>query len=391
MTYHDALEEWESWNVERTKPDSNVCRSCVLDVHLWTRASEHLEGANCDFCGHRGDSVTLEALAEVVDYVVDTFYVTWSESGAFHDEGQSSELTFDILEVAEDLLAEAVDNNVRTALAAFVSTRDRTEYGWVRQQDVWGRLYEMEGARWTSFIDEARHSALAFDEFMRGLGSEAIDLLRRVEQAAQMCGLFRNAAPALWRCRAAHGETEYRAAKELGSPPADFASENRMTPEKDPVFYGSTSLRCAVAEVVQGQVDADIELWAGQFAPSRSLYYLDVCDAPHPPSPFATGARDMRDSLEFLDQFAHSVSEPKDEANTSHYMPTQVFTAYLRSGPEDSRPDAVRFASSLDPASANWVVFVDQEHCVDGVRSSANLQLCLDVPSVRRLTSAEAI
>ncbi len=29
------------------------------------------------------------------------------------------------------------------------------------------------------------------------------------------------------------------------------------------------------------------------------------------------------------------------------------------------RPDAIRFGSSVDPTSENWVVFVDHEHCVD--------------------------
>lgn len=162
-----------------------------------------------------------------------------------------------------------------------------------------------------------------------------------------------------------------------------------MTAQGDPAFYGSTTLSCAAKEVVQARGEG-VELCAGKFSPSRPLYYLDVFDLPTESSPFASNSRAELDALSFLRQFASSVSEPND-GELRHYVPTQVFVAFLRAKVEVFQPDAIRFASSLDTSSENWVVFVDHEHCLDAHRPTDALYVVLDRGSVTCSVATEML
>ncbi|CCH32887.1 hypothetical protein BN6_56280 [Saccharothrix espanaensis DSM 44229] len=141
-----------------------------------------------------------------------------------------------------------------------------------------------------------------------------------------------------------------------------------MTGKGQSAFYGSTSLQCAVDEVARS---ADIAFSACSFAPSRPLFHFDAFAVPDPPSPFAEDACDDTQALAFLRRFAETLSEPNTDDDQYHYVPTQLFTEYLLAGPEELRPDAVRFASSLDSQYENWVVFVDNSRCLDAPTTRA--------------------
>jgi len=311
-----------------------------------------------------------------------------AESGAYHDEGESTEETHDVQDVVSDWLLEAVENDVIVPLATYVAGRDDTDYGWVRQRDVWGRIYDSEAFDWRTFVIDSRQpQSRVAATLLEHLSSRTRDLLKTVEQVARVAGLFKRAGPDLWRCRERRGTEEFRSARELGSPPPEFAGENRMTAQGDSAFYGSTSLSCAAMEVIQARGDS-YELCAGKFSPSRPLYYLDVFDLPTEPSPFASDSRTERDALSFLRHFASSVSEPND-GELRHYVPTQVFVAFLRASVDELQPDAIRFASSLDTSSENWVVFVDHEHCLDANTVTDALYMLLDHGSVTCSVAAE--
>ena len=129
-------------------------------------------------------------------------------------------------------------------------------------------------------------------------------------------------------------------------------------------------------------------MWAGRFEPSRPLYYLDLMDTPELPSVFAQDAADTFDAVRFLVRFTETVSQPND-GEPGHYLPTQIFVAYLLANIDDLRPDAIRFASSLDPQSENWVVFADHNHCLDSQAPDSALYMVLDASAVRFVTSSE--
>ena len=307
---HDALEEWQLRVEMLNDPGTRVCRRCVPDPHLWAEAVAGAHDApesKCAFCGTAAVSVSFEDLAVVVERVIGELFVTVAESGAYHDDGEWSERVEDVADLAQELLDGAVDDDVLAPLGSFVADRNAVDHGFVRQRDVWASLYDLDEGEWRHFMARARSGDIAAgsESLFTDLRDDTLALFRRIEQTAELNGLFKQATPVLWRCR----------------------------PAKPGVAYTT---------------GAD----------------LDVMEPPELPSVFAPGAADSHDAWAFLVRFARTLREPW-HGDDKHYRPTQIFTAFLLARHEALRPDAVRYASSLDPMSENWAVFADHDHCVD--------------------------
>jgi hypothetical protein len=372
--------------VERlAQSGTQLCDRCVTDPYLWAAVVDQASPAECDVCGARSIAVTFETLASAIEEVLYTFYVSLEESGAYRDDGEWSETVHDVRDISEDLLLDAVSSAAWQPLVEFVAGRNAIDYGFVRQRDVFGSLYDFDEGDWRLFMRDARDGRFdeAVADLLKSLPVGTLDLFRRIEQLAQQASMFKSATPALWRCRRGSEEKPPKGGIDIGSPPAEYAGDGRLNTQGQSVFYGSTTLYGAVLEVAS-HTSPDVGLWAGRFTPTRALYHLDVRDSPPLPSRFAPGAKDDWDASTFLRRFSVSVSEPRT-GNPRHYGPTQIFVAYLLSAPDELRVDAIRFGSSLDPSVENWVVFTDHEHCGDAHEApeSGELFLLLDGDTTR--------
>lgn len=386
---HDYLDEWEANVDSLAVATTRVCATCVVDRELWKRVEADTTLGRCDFCNATSDITTFDDLTAGITDALYEFYVTVDESGAYHEEGEWSEHVEDVQETLEDWLHDAVANPVIAPLTRFASTANAVEYGFVRQADLWASLYDRDEAAWRTFLVESRTGDVgrAEADLLAALDPRSVALLERVTRVAGAEGLFKVAQPCLWRCRAGGQDKDYRSAGDLGTAPAGRASAGRMNAAGHSCFYGSTTERGAILESAKHGGTAP-EFWIGRFEPSRPIYYLDVFEVPDAPSPFAVGAADSHDALTFLRRFAESVSQPNDPNDEGHYLPTQVFTAYLLAGIEP--PEAIRFASSIDPTSENWVVFVDHEHCIDRLSpENSELRLVLVHDTARHVSAYE--
>ncbi|OXM54460.1 RES domain-containing protein [Amycolatopsis alba] len=384
--YHSALEEYAAEQENLKHPETRVCVTCVLDADLWRRAGDDVVHATCAFCGQAQSCTTFHELAGVVESVVDEWYSTVAESGAYHDEGELSETTHDIKDIVDDILDGAVCANLFPVLSAYIADRDGTDYGWVKKSDLWATVYDFTASHWKSLAHKLKKAGEPRDSAAtEHLPEETAGLLTEIRQVALLYDTFQMSSPALWRCRP--WNTFPLVAKELGSPPLGRGNHGRMTTKGHSAFYGSKTLACAVREVSQGD---DVPFAAGRFTPSREICNLDIFETPDRPSIFSEDGRERREALDFLDRFAETMSEPKYDDDPRHYAPTQVFVKFLLDGPETIRPEAIRFKSSLDgnDNEENWVVFDDNEHCVDKPRKTTELHLILDAGSAQRHPSS---
>lgn len=330
----------------------------------------------------------IEALGEVVLCTVGAFYTSYEDSGAFWDDGGQtygwsgkSVDYMDVDDVADPLIRGRVADGLLSPLLRYVANRDDTQYGWIERRDLWQRRFDLESHAWHRFVDMSRQSGTSLDDYMANVDQGLLVLLEEVRKVAVQYNVIRvGPMPDLWRARGANPPEEYRTARELGSPPVEYAGENRMTAAGDSVFYGNTKVSGAVLEVAQDRGGQDLIVWLGQFTPSTEVRYLDVFDIPDDPSPFSRHGLGDADALALLRGFARRVKDPKPDraASPSHYLPTQVMTAFLRGLPNGERIDAVRFESSIEPGSENWVVFVGPDGCVDGARTGSPLVMGLD-------------
>jgi hypothetical protein len=368
VDYHAGIEEWELETEAFNSPEARVCHRCITDPELREAVEDTMERDHCGFCGTTAECVTFKELAEVVERVLDDFYVSIEESGAYREYGEWSVTPEDVQDILEyEILFGAVDDRVLPPLIRFVSARNAAHHGFVLRRHVLASLYDWDEGSWRHFMRTARAGAMADagGGLFEQLPSDVLNLFQRIERYAQVQGMFRSAVPDLWRCRPGAIVNAYWTGDTIGSAPSDYAGDGRLNAKGQSVFYGSTTLHGAVIEMANHH-GLEVELWAGQFSPTRVLYHLDLMDLPDRPSPFAAGAVDTFDAIQFLIRFAGTLRERKPEGELGHhYLPTQLFTDFLLRGHEELRPDAIKYASSVDTSSENWVVFADNDHCAD--------------------------
>lgn len=70
----------------------------------------------------------------------------------------------------------------------------------------------------------------------------------------------------------------------------------------------------------------------------------------------------------FLKGFAEPVSQPPDPGEEAiHYVPTQIFTEYVRHalGGSGEPVRGIRYRSAMRPLGVCWVLFVDADGCTE--------------------------
>lgn len=379
LTPHDRIEQRRIEIEERANSDSLLCGVCIIDRHLWAWVEHAAIETTCTFCGIPGLCVAFEELAEPIEDALNSLYLTVEESGAFHEDGQWNMLIHDVGDILEyELLNDAIDDEAVLPLVDYVAGRNAVDHGFVRRGDVWASLYDFDEGAWRHFMARARDGDVipAAGDLVAHLPGDVLDLFSRIERYAQLEGLYKSETPALWRGRPGKLGDNFGTGGEIGSAPATYAASGRLNARGQSVFYGATTLRGAAVEMANHH-GPNVELWCGRFSTSRVLHHLDVMTAPEAPSPFAPGAADTFDAISFLIRFAETLREPKPDRREReedeeywarldrHYRPTQIFTAFLLGAHKDLRPDAIKYGSSLDSTSENWVVFADHDHCTD--------------------------
>jgi hypothetical protein len=396
VTYEKAFDDEYDRVQALTRADALVCSACVLDRDLWAQIDDQLPAPGvCDFCGDSADqTATLDGVAHVVLGAVARFYTPLGEANTYvnPDDGEWTVPVLDTVEVLFEFTQDAVVFDVESPLTDYVVSID-TDHSWVHRSETLDRKFDYDRYEWQSFAGSTRASDATLAGYMATLDPQVQKLLRTVLAIMETGGSIKTGMlPPLWRGRPAGDRGDYTAARELGSPPDGAGGQNRMTAAGDSVFYGSTERRGVVIELVQDKRGQDLPFWVGRFTGSQEVRYLDTFDHGAVLSPYSVGAADIASAHAFLKAFAKSVSQPKPPPGTpsNHYLPTQVFVEVLRRLPEGQTVDAVRYRSSLDPTSENWVVFVDQDHCVDQPASTvSHLLMVLEPGSAVKLNGKD--
>jgi hypothetical protein len=154
------------------------------------------------------------------------------------------------------------------------------------------------------------------------------------------------------------------------SPPQDKARSNRMSPAGVPMFYGADDFETAQAELDNpGHAKETDRCVSGlQFKNVVPLNMLDLTAIPSPPSYFSPGGPRRRQLLAFLSKFAADISQPITKGDAQHieYVPTQVFTEFVRhimKTPDGARIHGIRYLSSKNRKPC-CVIFAIQAECL---------------------------
>lgn len=395
----------EAWEAQASQGYSfsskSICPAHVDDAVLKDLIRERLSEESCSYCDKLGTAD--DPIAAAFDDFMDCFMVgvrhrfagANDEGVPYEDGAYVGTRVYDSYEVAEEIFHEAIDHfgDDRDELLADINLV-LLDQAWVRHEWQWLSQEQRLSYNWDAFKKLVKHvtrflflrwpsrrpddpDEMSPLEFFEALAN----LLRGLPEVVSSVG-----ATPLYRGRMKRTEpdiAEYSAAN-LGPPPDQEARANRMSPAGISMFYGASDIATAIAEI--GAHSSDTWAVVGEFSAARELRVLDLSNLPRLPSIFVPGelARDRYDKVAFLRRFVEDLTLPVVLDGREHidYVPTQVFTEYLRySFP--GRLDGLVFPSAQGPGR-NYVIFYGAEFCSNPDDVGDYTRLILNPQSIQK-------
>ena len=146
--------------------------------------------------------------------------------------------------------------------------------------------------------------------------------------------------------------------KDLTAPPVEAAKENRMSATGISMFYGALDSDTPVNEIRNYEPGAVIDL--GEFILKKELIVVDLFKIP---VRLSFWMPQYYLEYKFLKQFHSEITKPITQNAGIEYVPTQIFTEYIRFM-NDKHIDGIIYKSSLT-GKKNIVLFYDNTTTVD--------------------------
>lgn len=172
----------------------------------------------------------------------------------------------------------------------------------------------------------------------------------------------------LYRCRFIDAGKTVDTFDKITSAPDSKAKQSRMSPAGVSMFYGAFDRHTSIIESSpKGKVCKGDNYVVGRFKTKKELKILDLTNLPYPSFWMP---KDWQ-GIGFLHSFRGEITKPivRDDRIHIEYVPSQVFTEYLRYIYRDAKGekiDGVIYGSSLNGAtSSNIVLFYNQRTSVE--------------------------
>ncbi|MHB8794829.1 MAG: HEPN-associated N-terminal domain-containing protein [Candidatus Nanopelagicales bacterium] len=370
--------------------DGTVCSNCITEPALAHIIRSKGTDEPCDHCGETPSgpeaSVPLERVVQLVTEGIESEYED-PVVGAAYDgrEGGyrvSTIDTYDLLrelEVAED---DQLLDDIRTAI--------RTEL-WCQKDPYSASDTEALQSGWEAFRTYVKHQRrytfLTRDDSTAD-GAGAIPMHgvpAAVVRAIAESGLTTifPVATTWWRARVHDPGEVYSSAGDLGSPPARFARDNRMSPKGIGAFYGASTPTGARSEVA-GYASSHQEATLGEFTQLTDIEVVDLRDLPSVPSLFDASRRHLRGPLRFLQDFITDVTKIADPTDTQNleYIPTQVIAEHMR---YDLPVDGIVWRSTKDRDVTVSILFFPNESMAESGSPDPEALLQLEPGTVTQI------
>lgn len=252
---------------------------------------------------------------------------------------------------------------------------------------------------WHDFCEVVKHSRRYFFHNVGVSRQRDPDIRSPLEFLSEVCALVERQSLIrsipegyrLYRARPCQARKRHTTPAALGPPPPDAATQsNRMNPPGIPMFYGAEKSSLAIAETRAKRVSI------GTFKTTRAIRLLDLANLPPLPGFFSNASRLSRLTLGFLREFAELIVQPVPRDDRVHidYIPTQVFTEFLRDHMFEGGPiDGLRYSSATGKKGANVVLFAgpqDVEGAIEKPRFGSPPRAWLRLSSVRHKKIATA-
>lgn len=354
----------------------NVCAQCFDDYAIAKFIENNAEEKKCDYCGKKSRKVISVNVNNVIEFMSEGIHREYedaansvaycSREGGYQLSTMDSNDLISELEIVKDDAGKLFNDLVN----AF------SDGAWVHK-DPYGNLPQDElRYTWEEFCWQIKHK-IRFMFFKTATRSEwennpePYTILEKVTEAADRLGLIRKIPKGFTIIRARQHPSSkcVNSVQEIGIPPEEKATQNRMSPAGIPMFYGATNEETAFHEIFEEtNLQKDVVTF-GTFATLKELVIFDLSKDIEYISLFDEDRSDIRYYSLFMRNFRKDISKPIERDGKEHieYVPTQVVSEYLRhiyKCPDGAHIDGIRFKSSKCPGNC-ITLFCDQIGCTD--------------------------
>jgi len=367
-------------------PDKYVCAECFSDYAIKEFIEQNAFSEKCSYCSNKSDEPIAAPLEEVIEFIREGLETEWDnpvncvgwESAEGGWMGARVIGSYELITVEIEEL-QGSNQDVLDDISYLLDQE------WC-QRDPYG-LPDDEALflSWQGFADQVKHHTRyiflrqkAEEEFLHDL--DIIPVYKMLDSLSEELSKLEEenllaiikVGSKIFRTRVHNKDILLSKANEIGTVPMESAKySNRMSPAGIPMFYGSLDPETALEETVD---DSDIGVGEiasiGAFNVIKQSEVLDLTQTHEIPSIFDTNRSYLRSSLIFLRNFEKEISKPieKDGAEHIEYVPTQVFTEYIRHLYRDQSGnslDGILYRSSKRKGGVCCVLFIQNEHCCD--------------------------
>lgn len=330
-----------------------ICIECIGEKYLAGQLAEVAEEqSECDYCGHDGDTVTIDDLADRISDALDRhYYRTSSEpegidllaakEGLWERPGEPvASLIAELAQIddspAEDIRVVLEERNGNFDTDAPWEENPFDDEAQYEEKPVSDDAYQAE---WNRF----EHALKTENRFFSRTAKATLDSIFggiRTLRRADGASVIARAGPEteyslLFRARSFQSNRSLLEAlkhpdREIGPPPSRAARAGRMNATGISMFYGATSPECALAEV-RPPVGAKVVI--GGFHVVRELRLLDIeamLSIKVDGSLFDPQHLARLEHAQFLERLSRRISDPvMPDDEPFDYVITQVIADYL--------------------------------------------------------------
>ena len=383
--------DWPS----RDLSDKYVCTCHFQDKYLNGIIESHGKQGTCSYCGKKHTVCDMFTLCEQIVWKIGLYFNSLDDAGlylanGFYDDEQEvipgykrigeyvvpENLTyFDSVDELMDGLDFATDDDdLNDDIKSCFSTEQ-----WI-SSDIYDEDRSVKYAnQWDRFVNTVKHRGrftfLATPEFRNIIQEKeghSDDILSVLSDLIIEQGLVKSLPKGtnLYRARKVDDVNLNYKFADITSPPDNLAFPNRMSPAGISMFYASFEKETATNECVGGDSKG---LIVGTFETTKDLKVIDLTSIPEQ----SFWVNNWQEN-QFLHHFNENITKRVDPKDTNHlqYIPTQVFTEYLRYMFRDSKGQQIEglIYGSSKTEEKNIVLFCNQKESKNFVDENVKIE-----------------